>query len=138
MTTREAKEFLISRICAQAEDEGAPLDDIERRMLYFTETAWMPSDTWQASEVFDRDYDQNAYEARISALVQHLKAASSFDRRKWNEAVRILRTEDHYLLVLIAPTAAAPYSFLKLVVIATAGLGLLAAAYAVYLHFFPN
>ena len=56
-TTREAKEFLIAQIVDEAEREGKSLTDIERRMLYFTETAWMPEDTWQASEAFDRDYD---------------------------------------------------------------------------------
>jgi hypothetical protein len=66
--TREAKEFLINNIVEEAEHENAPLSDTERKMLYFTETAWMPEDTWQANEIFDRDYDQNAYEHRIAQL----------------------------------------------------------------------
>ncbi|HEX3353709.1 MAG TPA: hypothetical protein VHS34_12870 [Terriglobales bacterium] len=34
---REAKEFLISEIVAEAQRENAPLSEVERKMLYFTE-----------------------------------------------------------------------------------------------------
>jgi hypothetical protein len=35
----EAKEFLISRIVTEAQRENVPLSEIERKMLYFSETA---------------------------------------------------------------------------------------------------
>lgn len=35
---REAKEFLISKIVAEAQLEGIPLSEIERKMLYFSES----------------------------------------------------------------------------------------------------
>ena len=36
----EAKESLISKIVAEAQRENAPLSEIERKMLYFTESGW--------------------------------------------------------------------------------------------------
>lgn len=103
-TTREAKEFLIAQIIAEAEQSGHPLDDIERRMLYYTETAWMPEDTWDASETFDRDYDRDEYERHIGHLTTSLKQRPNHDADSWAAAVHLLNTEDHYLLILIEPS----------------------------------
>jgi len=38
--SRDAKEFLIARIVREAQIEGVPLSEIERKMLYFSETHW--------------------------------------------------------------------------------------------------
>jgi hypothetical protein len=38
---REAKEFLISKIVAEARGENASLSEVERKMLYFTESGWI-------------------------------------------------------------------------------------------------
>jgi hypothetical protein len=38
-TTRDAMEFLVSRIVTEAQREGVPLSETERKMLYFSETA---------------------------------------------------------------------------------------------------
>src|SRR5690349_23643303 len=62
---REAKEFLISKIVAEAQREKAPLSEIERKMLYFTESGWTLPDIMQVSEQFDREYDQDEYEKKI-------------------------------------------------------------------------
>ncbi len=35
-SSRAAKEYLIERIVAQAKQDGIELDEIERKMLYFT------------------------------------------------------------------------------------------------------
>ena len=43
-TGREAKEFLISELVAEAQRENVPLSDIERKMLYFTESGWTLAD----------------------------------------------------------------------------------------------
>lgn len=103
-TTREAKEFLIAQIVNEAEREAEPLTDIERRMLYFTESAWMPEDTWEASEVFDRDFDRETYEQHIGQLTTSLKQRLDHDADGWNAAAQLLDTEDHYLLILINPS----------------------------------
>lgn len=141
-TTREAKEFLIAQIVQEAEREAPPLTDVERRMLYFTETAWMPEDTWQASEVFDRDYDMNTYEQRIGQLTTSLKQRPDHDKKDWNAAVRLLKTEDHCLLVLINPAlqiSVSQGSIVPLVVkfvLIGLGLVLLLPLAKLALHFF--
>jgi len=89
----------------QSQLEGIPLSDVERKMLYFSETGWTLPDIDEVSEVFDRDYDMELYEQKIGALTRNFCTKARKDNRDefeaWKEAVRILRQEDHYLLVLI-------------------------------------
>lgn len=47
---REAKEFLISELVAEAQRENVPLSEIERKMLYFTESGWTLPDMMKVSE----------------------------------------------------------------------------------------
>jgi len=60
---------------------------------------------WQVNETFDRDYDQGGYEEKIAGLIRRLRIeARERDMKaaaEWGEAVRVLRKEDHYLLVMI-------------------------------------
>ena len=124
-TVRDAKEFLISRIVTEAQREGVPLSEIERKMLYFSETEVTLPDAMDVSDTFDRDYDEAEYEKKIGLLVRNFCADSRKnnrdDFRTWTEAVRILRREDHYLLVLIdaaeTSSSSSNASFLKLVAI---------------------
>jgi hypothetical protein len=67
---QEAKSYLISWIALEAEREGVPLSETERKMMYFTETAWTHPDIWEVNESFERDYDQPAYEAKIGELAR--------------------------------------------------------------------
>jgi hypothetical protein len=102
-TPREAKEFLIDRIVAEAQRENVPLSETERRMLYFTETYWMPWDFVEVNEAFERDYDMPEYEAKIAAIIRsYLEQANPTDLERWHEAVRVLSDEDHYLLVMVS------------------------------------
>jgi hypothetical protein len=80
-TSRDAKEFLAGRIVAEAQRESVPLSEVERKMLYFSETAWTLPDIAEMNNAFDRDYSQ--------------------ELDTWTEAARILRREDHYLLVML-------------------------------------
>ncbi len=96
---------MVSRIVEEANREGAPLSEVERKMLYFSETDWTLPDIMQVNDEFDRNYDQNDYEKKITKLI--LKAAKH-DRRKsrdeydsWLKAIRILEREDHYMLVMV-------------------------------------
>jgi hypothetical protein len=104
-TTREAKEFLVSRIVTEAQREGVPLSEIETKMLYFSETHWAPPDFMEVNDAFERDYDSAEYEHKIGALIRNFRANARKNNRdefdSWEEAVRMLRSEDHYLLVLI-------------------------------------
>ena len=38
MTAQEAKDFLVAQVVQQATMEGAALSDVEKRMMYFTES----------------------------------------------------------------------------------------------------
>lgn len=102
-TTRDAKEYLIGRISAQADEDGVPLSDIERKMLYFSETDWTLPNMTVVSEDFSRNYNEKEYEAKVREPIQHVRndASGKYGDDGWNEAVKRLRGEDHYLLVLI-------------------------------------
>ena len=108
---REAKDYLAGRIAAQAEREGNPLSEVERKMLYFSETGWTLPDMAEVSAEFDRAYDQDAYEQKIAGLVRGVQAAqnagSQAERQEWIRAMKRLSKEDHYLLVLIGADGAA-------------------------------
>lgn len=101
---REAKEYLIAQIVLEAEREGIPLSETERKMMYFTETAWTLPDIWEVNELFERDYDQQTYEGKIEKLARKARArgAAANELKTWKEAVRALKGEDHYLSVLLA------------------------------------
>jgi hypothetical protein len=105
-TSRDAKEFLVSRITTEAQREGVPLSETERKMLYFSETAWTLPDIGDVNDAFDRDYDQARYEEKIGRLVRNFCAESRKNNRgdfdAWKEAIRKIHREDHYLLVLIS------------------------------------
>jgi hypothetical protein len=107
-TIRQAKDFLASRIAAEAEREGEPLAETERKMLYFTETGWTLPDMMQVSEAFDRAHDQGDYERKIGALVRKITAhnhnGNEEESDEWDAAVSKLAEGDHYLSVLVNPS----------------------------------
>jgi hypothetical protein len=76
---RQAKEFLASQIVEEAQREGAPLSEIERKMLFFSECGWTLPDMKDVSDAFDREYDQSDYEKKITGLIERL------DQRVRNE-----------------------------------------------------
>jgi hypothetical protein len=104
-TGREAKEFLISKIVEEGQRENVPLSEVERKMLYFTESGWSLPDIMQVNEDFDREYDQDEYEHKIAKLVRKADKRIRRDVRddydKWWAAIRFLEREDHYILVMI-------------------------------------
>lgn len=105
-TSREAKEFLVSRIVTEAQREGVPLSEIEAKMLYFSETHWAPPDFMEVNDAFERDYDNAEYEQKVAALIRNFRTDARKNNRDefdaWKEAFNTLRSEDHYLLVLIS------------------------------------
>ena len=108
-TVREAKDYLAGRISDEAEREGAPLAEIERKMLYFGESGWTLPDMKQVSAEFDRDYDGDAYEEKIGKLISNIESNSeagiSRDLELWDAALNKLSQGkgDHYLLLLASP-----------------------------------
>jgi hypothetical protein len=102
---REAKEYLVSKILEEAQREGVALSEVERKMLYFTETGWTLPDIMKVNEEFDREYDQDTYETKIAKLrdriVKRLRKEQPEEYDAWKEAVRLLSKGDHYLLVMV-------------------------------------
>jgi hypothetical protein len=102
---REAKEFLISEIVAEAQHQNVTLSEVERKMLYFTETGWTLPDILKVSEDFDREYEQDEYEQKIAKLIKEadrrIRRSAGDDYKKWWAAIHFLQREDHYLVVII-------------------------------------
>jgi hypothetical protein len=96
---REAKEYLVSKIVEEAQRENVPLSEVERKMLYFTESGWTLPDIMKVSEDFDREYDQVKYEQKIAKLVtkayRSARKGSRDDYDRWWAAIRFLQREDH-------------------------------------------
>ena len=102
---REALEFVVSRIADEAQRDGDPLSEIERKMLYFSETAWTLPDIMDVNDEFDKQYNQDDYEKKISQLiskaVRRARKHQTEEFQAWIQAVRRLRKDDRYLLVMV-------------------------------------
>jgi hypothetical protein len=110
-STREAKEFLVAKIAEEAQREGIPLSEVERKMLHFTETAWTLPDIMEVNEQFDREYNAAEYEKKVAGLIRtargRVQKEDPQEFSAWSEAIRILSKEDHYLLVMLDEAGAA-------------------------------
>ena len=135
MKAREAKDFLVAQTAEQAALEGVPLPDLEKRMMYFTESGYVPEDPIKLNEEFEAEYDSDEYEAKISRLLHHayqrLPKENDAVRKNWDLAIKCLRRGDHYLLVMwdLAPPTWTPVrDSLKLLAssLGLAALGILA------------
>jgi hydrogenase nickel incorporation protein HypB len=105
-TAREAKEFLIDWIDAEARRVGTPLSDVERKILYASEKGWTLPDMDDVQDAFERYHDPSEYEEKMGKLIRGIRHGerdgNPADYDAWTEAVRVLSREDHYLLELIA------------------------------------
>lgn len=105
LRAQQAKEFLISQIVEEARRENVLLSEVERKMLYFTESEETLPDMLDVNDQFERDYDASVYEKKISDLVgsafKRNWKESSADEQRWKQAIADLRKEDHYLLVMV-------------------------------------
>lgn len=105
MKNKQAKDFLVQEATEQAGRENIPLSDIEKKMMYFTESdASTCENPVELNDEFEAQYDTPEYEAKISRLLHHayerLKGEDPERVREWNLAMRTLRRGDHYILVL--------------------------------------
>jgi hypothetical protein len=104
MDPNAAKQFLISRVIEQAEFEHAPLSEIERKMLYFTEVHPTLPDIDEVNAEFDRRYDADEYEAKVVGLLRNAHTCDSRDspmrEQQWEDALAALKKQDHYILVM--------------------------------------
>lgn len=106
MTNKEAKDFLVSEAIGQAALEGVPLSDIERRMLYFTESdPTTCPDPFSLNDKFESQVGhQSKYEAKLSRLFDHahkqLRKENSAKLQMWSDAIQTLGKGDHYILIM--------------------------------------
>lgn len=103
-SSREAKEFLISGIVEEAQREKVPLSELERKMLYFSETDWTLPDIMAVNEQFEREYDDATYEKKIARLIRNkarrLRKHDPQEFHRRMHAIHRLSREDHYILVM--------------------------------------
>jgi len=112
---QRAKEFLISRVVDEALRENVPLSEVERKMLYFTETEETLPDIYEVNAQFESRYDSAEYEEKIAGLLRnafrHNQKESVEAKHQWKQAVADLRKEDHYLLVMVDQSLLPPSDF---------------------------
>jgi hypothetical protein len=135
MRDLEAKDFLVQQAAEQGALENVPLSDLEKRMMYFTETGEMRENPIKLNEAFEAEYNTEEYEAKISNLLhrayKRLRKEDDTKSRTWDSAIKCLKQGDHYLLLMwdMQPGGARPsserppYDSLKLL-----GAGILVAA----------
>jgi hypothetical protein len=116
----EAKDFLVQQAAEQAALEKVPLSDLEKRMMYFTESGEMREDAVALNEAFEAEYDSDEYEVKISKLLHHaytrIEKENPETARRWNQALKQLSSGDNYLSVLWGRDTGErpPYDSLKL------------------------
>lgn len=101
----KAKRFLVNRIVDQAKRENVPLTEVEAHMLGFSATTASPVER-QAAAVFDRDYEKEKYESKISRLFREVyEMDKSLGRAEiWEQSLDALAHEDMYLAAIIRKT----------------------------------
>ena len=142
MHVREAKNFLVAQTAHQAALEGVPLSDLEKRMMYFTESPGIVEDPVKLNDEFEAQYDSEEYESKIARLLHQAQARVKKENpegaRLWNDALRCLENGDHYILVLWGKNSSnsfaprPPYDTLKLLATAILIIALLMALFYCY------
>jgi hypothetical protein len=101
-TVDSAKQFLLSKLSARAADDGVPLDEIEKRMFLFSEVSGKPD--FEANKIFEEKYNSEAYESKVSKLLRKAYThdqKSPDDTNEWKDALKALKHEDFYGLVMV-------------------------------------
>ena len=105
MQVNEAKDVLVREIVRQATLDGGSLSDLERRMLYFTESGDCPEDPLELNDQFEAEYDAQEYEKKIAGLAKRaykrLKKEDPDGAGLWDAALRELKKGDHYILIVV-------------------------------------
>jgi hypothetical protein len=106
LNSKQAKYFLVEQTVEQASLEGVPLTDVEKKMMYFTESDPSSCDNpIELNDEFEAQCETKEYEAKISRLLHHaykrLKEVHPERVRNWDQAIPTLRKGDHYLLVMV-------------------------------------
>jgi len=104
MDSTTAKQFLISKVIGEAELEHISLSEVEKKMLYFTESNPSFPDIYEVNAEFERTCDSDEYEMKISRLLRNAREVdrkeSLLKEQQWKDALEALKNEDHYILVM--------------------------------------
>jgi hypothetical protein len=104
MDASEAKDFLVNQVVQQAVLENVPLSDLEKQMMYFTESPEAMQDPAASSNQSETHHNTSEYEAKMNALFKRAyrrtRKDNSIALEQWRAAVDVLREGDHYILVL--------------------------------------
>src|SRR5271168_2275357 len=121
---QEAKEYLIAQVVEEAQRENVALSEVERKMLYFTESEETLPDILDVNEQFESEYDDAEYEAKISYLLRIARKRvgneSPDSAQQWTRAERDFRREDHYLGVMVGNSHRPVGGFWKVAIWSTA------------------
>jgi len=110
----------VQQTAEQAAIESISLSDLEKRMMYFTESEDAAEDPIKLNEEFEAECATTEYEAKVSKLLHHaynrIKKENPETAREWDAALRVLRKGDHYILVLwdLPSSERPPYDQMKL------------------------
>jgi hypothetical protein len=109
MNNKQAKDFLADQAAQQAALDRTLLSDLERRMMYFTESDPAScDDPVSLHDEFEAKYDTAEYEAKMSRLLsrayRRLKTDNPGGKLQWDDAVSTLKKGDHYVLLLLRQT----------------------------------
>ena len=104
-TAKDAKEFFVGHVLAQAVMESAPLADDEEYMLWFSADDGEHND--ELISRFERERDAAEYEQRIGGLLRRARERTGSDDPEasamWKDGYDVLRRGDHYLVVVLKP-----------------------------------
>jgi len=103
MNARQAKDFLVNQTAEQASLDGVPLPDLEKRMMYFSESDDSCEAPIALNEEFEAQYSSEEYELKIARLLKHVysrvKKENPDQKGIWDIAIRELKKRDHCILV---------------------------------------
>jgi hypothetical protein len=71
MNVREAKDFLVNQTAEQAALDSVPLSDLEKRMMYFTESNDSCEDLIAFNGESETEVKSEEYEPKIARLLKH-------------------------------------------------------------------
>lgn len=103
MDAVSSKQFLISRVIDEALFEHVALSEVERKMLQYSEIHETSNLMREVNEEFEREYDSDEYEAKIINLLRNARDrdSSTGQGQMWHDAIKALKNEDHYILVMV-------------------------------------
>ncbi|HZV58738.1 MAG TPA: hypothetical protein VFF42_00255 [Candidatus Eremiobacteraceae bacterium] len=142
MNNKQAKDFLVAQTAQQAALENIPLSDLEKRMMYFTESDPSYDGYIGLTAEFEEQYDTAAYETKVSRLLHNaharLKKENPEKFREWCQATRVLQKGDHYILILLGSgSSSRSHSFTyRQLALPVISLALIVITYAAFVHHF--